>query len=250
MDEESRAVFLEALRDGVAALDLQLTDAQLDACVRYTDLLLQTNAHTNLTRITEPAAVAVKHFVDSLALLTACPDLPQGASVADVGTGAGFPGIPLKIARPDLRFHLVDALQKRLTFLAEVVTALGLTDVAMVHARAEDVGRDPAHRDAHDVVVARAVAGLPTLLEWCAPLVRVGGRFVAMKGANVDDEIADSLGAQKALNVRLAADTRLHLPATGDDPEPPLRRLLVFEKLRPTPARFPRRAAETKGKPL
>lgn len=249
MDESSREIFAQVLRDGAAALSVPLGDQQIAACARYADLLIEANARTNLTRITEPAAMASLHFVDSLSVLVVYPDLPHGAMVADVGTGAGFPGLPLKIIRPDLRLILIDSLAKRLAFLAEVVRELGLDDVALVHARAEDAGRDPAHRDRCDLAVARAVAALPTLLEWCAPLVRPGGRLIAMKASGVDAELAASATALRALRVRLVEDRALDLPPPNPA-EPVRRRLLVLEKSAPTPPRFPRRPAEIRSSPL
>lgn len=250
MDDAAQNLFLQTLRAGAAALDIPLTDEHRDAFLRYAAHMLRVNAHTNLTRITAPEAMAVRHFLDALTVLRACPDLAEGATLADVGTGAGFPGVPLKIVRPDLRLTLIDSLGKRLAFLADLADALGLTDVTRVHARAEESGRDPARRDRYDLVTARAVAALPTLLEWCLPLVRVGGRFVAMKSDQVDDELAAAAGALRVLNARLVADHALVLPATGEDAEPLRRRLLVFEKTRPTPPRYPRRPAEIKQKPL
>jgi 16S rRNA (guanine527-N7)-methyltransferase len=237
-----------ALGSAAIAVGVPLTAEQIEQCVRYTEILLATNAHTNLTRITAPAEVAVKHFADSLTVLRAVPDLASGATVADVGTGAGFPGLVLKIVRPDLHVTLLDSVQKRLTFLAEVVAALGLGGVSLVHLRAEDAGRDPAHRDRYDLVTARAVATLPTLLEWCLPLVRPGGgRFVAMKSGVVDAERSAATNAAGILQARLADDVALTLPPTPADPEPAARRLLVYRKLRPTPPGYPRRPAEIKA---
>ncbi len=247
MDDEAGTIFVRVLREGAAALGVGLSDEHVDAFVRYTDLLLAANARTNLTRITEPAAVASKHFVDSLSVLRACPDLPEGASVADVGTGAGFPGVVLGIVRPDLRLVLIDSLRKRLVFLQEVADQLGMRGVTLVHARAEDLGRSgakgAAHRGRHDLVTARAVAALPILLEWCAPLVRVGGRFLAMKAGGVDEELAAAGEAQRALHLRLEADIPLLLPATEGEAEPARRRLLLFEKRRPAAPPRPRSAA-------
>lgn len=254
MKDDDARLFAEVLRDGAAQIGVPLSEERIDACRRYTALMLATNEHTNLTRIVAPAEVAVKHFVDSLTVLAAVPDLAEGARIADVGTGAGFPGLALKIARPDLRVTLLDSLGKRLTFLGEVVAELGLKDVALVHARAEDAGRDPAHRDAYGLVTARAVAALPTLLEWCGPLVRVGGRFVAMKSGAADEELAAAADAARALNLRPAGrrhDTAVTLPAVpGSDEEPPARRLLTYEKAGQTPKVYPRRPAEIKAKPL
>lgn len=247
MDDEARETLTRVLRSGAATLGISLDERQIELFARYADRLLAANARTNLTRITAPDAVAVKHFVDSLSVLAACPDLSLRARVADIGTGAGFPGVPLKIVRPDLRLTLIDSLNKRLVFLRDLVADLGLENVLLVHARAEDIGRDPAHRDRYDLATARAVAALPTLLEWCAPLVRTGGRFVAMKSATVDEELAASASAQRDLRVRLAQDVPVLLPTVGEETEPAGRRLLVFEKTGPTPPRFPRRAAEIKA---
>lgn len=267
MDDDAGAaaakrVFLETLEASLASpsvLGATLSPAQRDACARYTEMLLETNARTNLTRIVDPAAIAVKHFADSATVLRVCPHLSPRASVVDVGTGAGFPGLVLKILRPDLRLTLMDALGKRIVFLAEVVDALRLTDVALAHCRAEDAGRDPAHRDRYDLVTARAVAALPTLLEWCGPLARPsGGRFVALKTDAVDAELAAAQNAARALNLRLISDTALTLPAvpgdettaTAEEASAPRRRVLVWEKTLATPPRFPRRPAEIKAKPL
>jgi len=250
-DAADEALFRSALEAGIATLGLSLSAAEIEACSRYKDLLLATNEHTNLTRITAPADVAVKHFVDSLTVLSAVPNLAPKATLLDVGTGAGFPGLVLKIVRPELRVTLMDSLAKRLTFLGEVIEALGLEQVTLVHARAEDAGRDPAHRDRYDLVTARAVAALPTLLEWCTPFVRPSsGRFVAMKAANVDVELAAAESASFLLHARLEADLPLELPTVPGDTEVSSRRLLVYRKSRPTPALYPRRPAEIKAKPL
>jgi 16S rRNA (guanine527-N7)-methyltransferase len=250
MEDEARETLTRVLAGGAETLGISLDERQLRLFVRYADRLLAANARTNLTRITAPDAVAAKHFVDSLSVLAACPDLSPRAGIADIGTGAGFPGVPLKIVRPDLRLTLIDSLNKRLDFLRDLVADLGLENVLLVHARAEDIGRDPAHRDRYDLATARAVAALPTLLEWCAPLVRTGGRFVAMKAAAADEELAASASAQRALRVRLAGDVPVLLPEVEGETDPASRRLLVFEKTGPTPPRFPRRAAEIKARPL
>lgn len=251
MEPQSAEVLRNALESGAEALGIRLEPEKLQSCLRYADLLLEYNRHTNLTRITDPESVAVKHFVDSLTVLAVVPHLAKGGSLADIGTGAGFPGLVLKIACPDLHVTLIDSLGKRLTFLAEVVQALGLPNVTLVHARAEDVGRDPAHRDRYDVVTARAVAALPVLLEWCGPLARPGGVFVAMKAAQVDTELAQGVIAAAELGFRLRTDTTLTLPAlAGDEAGASTRRLLVYKKHQPTPARYPRRPAEIKAAPL
>jgi 16S rRNA (guanine527-N7)-methyltransferase len=250
MTETERNLFQETLRDGTANLGISLSDDALRQCLAYTVRLLEVNTQQNLTRITEPRAVAIKHFVDSFTVLRACPDLRDGATVADVGTGAGFPGVPLKILRPDLSLTLLDSLAKRLTFLKDTLDEIDITGVTLAHARAEDAGRDPRFRDRFDLVTARAVAPLPVLLEWCGPLARVGGRFVAMKGANADDELTVAGTAAQRLGLRLTDDMGIILPPVPGDEEPSQRRLFVYEKTRPTPSPYPRRPAEIKTKPL
>jgi 16S rRNA (guanine527-N7)-methyltransferase len=250
MTSDERSVFAETLRTGTESLGLSLSESQQEDCLRYTEHLLTVNAHTNLTRITDPAAIAIKHFADSLTVLKAVPDIPNGATVADVGTGAGFPGVVLKIVRPDLNLTLLDSLGKRLTFLREVADLLGFANVSFVHIRAEDAGQDRAHRDRYALVTARAVAALPTLLEWCGPLTRVGGRFVAMKAESADTELSAATEAARILHLRLTHDEALALPAVPGEDAPSTRRLLVYEKLRATPPVYPRRPAEIKAKPL
>lgn len=250
MDKAQNETFRQTLTTATTQVGVPLSPEQLDACARYVDLLLATNQHVNLTRIVEPAEVAVKHFADSLTLFRALPDLPENATLADVGTGAGFPGLVVKIARPDLRVTLLDATAKRLTFLRDVAEALDLRGVSLVHARAEDAGRDPKYRDRFDLVTARAVAALPTLLEWCGPLVRVGGQFVAMKGANITEERIGENHAAALLGLVPTSDVALALPTVPGENEPAQRRLLVYEKRKPTPTPYPRRPSEIKAKPL
>ncbi|MBC8135961.1 MAG: 16S rRNA (guanine(527)-N(7))-methyltransferase RsmG [Fibrella sp.] len=266
-DEFDETAFVETLRSAAVAVGVPLSDKQIAQCVRYTGLLLETNAHTNLTRITEAREVAIKHFADSLTVLRPHPLSPLSlggergergeggagvkATLCDVGTGAGFPGIVLKIAYPDLRLTLLDSLQKRLTFLEKVCADLKFPDVQFVHSRAEDGGRNRVLRDGFDIVTARAVAALPTLLEWCTPLVKPGGHFIAMKSGAVEDELATATDAATALKVRLIENRALTLPVLPGSDEPPAeRRILVYRKTAPTPTLFPRSSAEIKRKPL
>jgi 16S rRNA (guanine527-N7)-methyltransferase len=234
------AAFLAALRPAAEAVGVPLDDATLARCADFAAMVRTRNETLNLTRIVAPDAMAVKHFADALSVLPFAGALPRAARVADVGTGAGFPGVPLKLARPDLNLVLIDSLAKRLAFLDEARAALELEEVVLVHARAEDAGRDLALRDTCDLVVARALAALPVLLEWCAPLVKPGGRLVAMKGP----EVEAAGNAPHSLNLRLLQTRTLTLPG-GD-----ARTLLLYEKIRPTPARYPRRPAEIKASPL
>lgn len=211
MDEN---VFREAL---LAASPLPLTPTQLAQCAQFATLVVETNKTLNLTRITEPEAMAVKHFADSLTLLQAVPDLPQRARFCDVGTGAGFPGVPIKLVRPDLKLTLVDSLRKRLTFLEGALATLGVPEVTLIHSRAEEL-----KGKRFELVTARAVAALPKLIAWCAPLVTTGGHFVAMKGPEAESDE----GA--ALTYGLVLERTLTL--TLRDAEQSQRTLLVYRK--------------------
>jgi 16S rRNA (guanine527-N7)-methyltransferase len=180
-----------------ALLHLDLTPAQLAAFETYARLLREWNERFNLTGITDDQGLQVKHFLDSLTVL---PALPTGAArVADVGTGAGFPGLPLKLIRPELRLTLIEATGKKVTFLEAVIAALNLSGVAVVKARAEEIGQDPAHRERYDAVLARAVAELPVLLEYTLPLARVGGAVIAQKGEAAPAEAETAEAAARRL---------------------------------------------------
>lgn len=214
----------------------------------YARLLVEWNQKMNLTGITDPVGIAVKHFADSL---TVAPLLPAGAfSLIDVGTGAGFPGVPLALYRPDCRLTLLDSLNKRLTFLDTVCRETGL-DAQLIHARAEEGGQTPALREKYDIACARAVAALPTLAEYCLPFVKVGGRFIALKGPDADRERAEAGRGIGILGGKIADVTALTLPATPvEGVEPMERRLVVVDKVKPTPAAYPRHGSKIAKKPL
>jgi 16S rRNA (guanine527-N7)-methyltransferase len=236
--------FRTALEEGLKELRLSVTEAQADQLARFAALVEEGNRQQNLTRITSPEEMAVKHFVDSLSLFLV--DLPHsGARFLDVGTGAGFPGIPLAICRPQWDVVLLDSLRKRLAFLESAMNVLGLNNVSTLHARAEDAARNPAYRDSFDVVVSRAVARLPVLLELCLPFVKVGGVFVAMKGSGVEDEVEESGNALAELNGRVRSTIELSLPAGYGQ-----RTLVVVEKTGRTKQMFPRRAGIPAKQPL
>ena len=215
----------------------ELTTKQLDQFSTYYEMLVDWNTRVNLTAITEPEDVANKHFIDSLA---AEPYLPKGASVADVGTGAGFPGIPLLIVRPDLKLTLMDSLQKRLVFLEAVLKELGLS-ADCVHARAEDAGQNPRYRERFDAALSRAVSALPVLCELTLPLVKVGGVSIAYKG-DAGEELAAS---GHALEVLHASAERIVVPASYG-----ARELVLLKKLAPTPKQYPRKAGTPAKNPL
>lgn len=223
---------------GLPALGLTLTDAQVDTLCRYGDAMLEKNKVMNLTAIREPEGVATLHFLDSLALLGAA-DFAEKA-VIDVGCGAGLPGVPLKIAEPSMRLTLLDSLGKRMAWLRETLPALGV-EAEVVTARAEEYA--PAHREAYDICVSRAVARLCVLAELCLPLVKVGGAFLAMKGAQAEQELTEAAHAIETLGGKLE---RVFSYPVGDATHC----AVVIRKVIPTPAQYPRAFAKIKQKPL
>lgn len=202
---------LVGLEEFCAEMGIALAPAAAEKMRAYWRLVLAANERMNLTRITGDEEATLKHFVDSLTCLLTGVFAP-GARVVDVGTGAGFPGIPVKLARPDLGLTLVDATLKRVRFLESVVEHFGWQDVQVVHARAERLAREPQSAHAFDVAVARAVAPLVRLVRWCVPLLRAGGHLVAMKGPDVDAEAAAAQGALRGQRARIASIQRLSLP--------------------------------------
>lgn len=208
----------------------------------YAQRLTDYNEKVNLTAITDPDEIVVKHFLDSLLLLNAV-SLPAGAAVCDVGTGAGFPGMCLALARPDLKITLFDSVNKKLEFLRLLASELDLP-VSVVTIRAEDAGRSPLYREAFDLATARAVAQLNKLSEYCLPLVRVGGLFAPMKAPMSAEEWQRGVGAAANLGAKLKVRRAYALP-DGAEREVP-----VFEKIKITPPKFPRNAAQIAKKPL
>lgn len=220
---------------------LNLPTEHVDALLQYADTLLETNKVMNLTAITDPADVAALHFLDSAALLTLADF--AGKRVVDVGTGAGFPGMPLRILEPSIRLTLLDSLGKRITFLQGVCDQLGLGDVECVHARAEEFAAQ--HRESYDIATSRAVASLPLLAELSLPLVRVGGYFLPMKAVDSDEELAAAAHAIRVLGGRLAGVKDYRIPGTEVT-----HRLVIIEKIAPSPAKYPRPFAKIKKAPL
>lgn len=235
--------FRETLETAAQQAGYPLTDQQLDQFGIYADLLLETNKSLNLTAITDPDEVAVKHMVDSLLVYN--KERFHNHTIVDVGTGAGFPGLPLKIYDSGMRVTLIDSLQKRLHFLEQVVKSLGLGQVRCTHARAEDAGKDPALREKFDVAVARAVAALPVLAEYCLPLVRVGGVFYAMKGSRYQEEVDAAHHAVEVLGGKITEVRPVQLPGLTDH-----RAIITIEKVRPTPRQYPRKAGVASKRPL
>ena len=228
--------------DRLVQSGVHLDDAQLRQFDRYSSLLRERNEVVNLTAIVDPAEIATKHFLDSLTLLLVRTPAPA-ARLIDVGTGAGFPGVPLAIARGDVRVTLVESVGKKVRFLEELIVALELANVTIIQARAEDLARDPAHRERHDVAVVRALPVLATNLELLLPFCRVGGDAVAYKG-RVEAELGAAARAARALGGEITRVVTTAELSLGD--ALPGRCLVIASKRRPTPARYPRTASELK----
>lgn len=235
-------MIIPQLERGLAALGIQAPPQAAEQLDRYAQLLLEKNQVMNLTAITEPSQVAALHMLDSAALLKAA-ELEEGTALADVGTGAGFPGLVLKILRPALEVTLLDSLGKRLDWLEEVRAELNLTGVRTVHARAEEYAAE--NRESFDAVTSRAVAALPMLAELCLPLVRTGGVFLSMKSVDSDQELAQAQNAIRILGGRVERTADYAIPETDVR-----HRVIVIRKVEKTPEKYPRAFAKMKKSPL
>ena len=228
-------------------LGFHLTPSQLDQFERFLSEILEWNAKFNLTAIRDPESIRVKHFLDSLTVAIGTGDLNR-KTLADVGTGGGFPGIPLKIAFPELKLTLIDSIGKKLKFCERVCALFGWTDVVTLHARAEDAGRMAQLRERQDFAVARAVTRLPVLCEYLMPLVTVGGAMLAQKSADCDEEIVSAKKAITLLGGAFESNLRFELPGSGGETSG--RALVVIRKRSSTPAAYPRQAGVPLKKPL
>jgi 16S rRNA (guanine527-N7)-methyltransferase len=229
----------QILQNGLTTLGLP-TDS-IPALERYAQLLVEKNKVMNLTAITEPAEIATLHFLDCVALLTLADF--KGKTVADIGTGAGFPGMPLRILEPSIRMTLLDSLNKRIDFLKEVCAALDLKQVQCIHGRAVEFAAD--HRESYDVVTSRAVANLQMLCELCLPLVKEGGYFLSMKAVDSDQELKLAYTAIKTLGGQVEQVKDYTIPGTDV-----VHRLIFIKKIGPTPKKYPRAFAKIKKSPL
>ncbi|MCH5461652.1 16S rRNA (guanine(527)-N(7))-methyltransferase RsmG [Lactobacillus sp. LC28-10] len=234
----------------IAALNAQginVSDEQMQQFDQYFKILVETNQHLNLTTITERGDVYLKHFYDSVTPAFYAPELQtEELTLCDVGAGAGFPSLPMKILFPNLQVTIVDSLNKRINFLKDLIADLGLEGVKVYHARAEEFGgKRSEHREAYDVVTARAVARMSVLSELCLPLVKLNGQFIALKAQQTESELVHSKSAIATLGGKLHLDQSFTLPESGDE-----RHIVVIDKVKPTPKRYPRKAGTPNKEPL
>ena len=225
----------EILEKGFADLSFNIDEEKIKKFEEYSKLLVEWNEKMNLTAVTDPEGIAVKHFLDSIAPLNEI-GFKENAKVIDVGTGAGFPGIPIKIMREDLNFTFMDSLQKRINFLNEVSTKISLKDSEFIHARAEEAGKEKKFREKFDYAVSRAVANMKVLCEYCLPFVKVGGVFVAFKQFEVDEEIEEAKAMIGNLGGKISDIKKVNIPQSDI-----VRKIVLVEKINETPPQFPRR---------
>ena len=236
---------ISTLVDGCKQLNIALSKEQIRQFICYYEMLTEKNKVMNLTAITEWEEVLTRHFLDSLLVCKAADLYEDNLTVLDLGTGAGFPGIPLKIAFPQLSVTLADSLNKRILFLGEVIEELGLKDIRTFHGRAEELGHRPEHRERYDLVVSRAVANLSSLCEYCIPFVKKGGVFISYKSTDIDMEYKNSGNAVTVLGGKSHGITALPLPETDLE-----RAFVIIEKVKPTPGKYPRKAGTPSRDPL
>lgn len=226
--------------NGLKKLNIEITDKQANQFEDYSNLLKEWNNKINLTAITDDDGISIKHFLDCVLPLKYI-DVPYNASVADIGTGAGFPGLPIKIMRNDISLCLVDSLNKRINFLNEVTSRLELDNVQCIHARAEELAKDNKYREKFDFVISRAVANMTVLCEYCLPFIRVGGTFIALKSSEIKEETEEALSMIGNLGGKLKDIITAPLPESDI-----IRSLVIIEKVRSTPKSFPRSSKRIK----
>lgn len=234
--------FNEKLLEKLNKIQLNVNDEVLNKFWVYMTNLLEWNEKINLTAITDEDDIILKHFIDSLTILEY---IPEKSNVIDVGTGAGFPGIPLKIVREDINMTLMDSLNKRITFLNEIINKLGLKKINAIHSRAEELAKMPEHREKYDIAVSRAVANLSTLSEYMIPFVKVGGKCICMKGSNIEEELKTAKNAIKELGGEIEKVINFKLPDSDNE-----RNIIIIKKVRNTKSKYPRKAGMPSKEPL
>ena len=234
----------DLLVNGAKELGIDLSEQQVEQFIRYKTLLQEWNERMNLTAITEDQEIMTKHFLDCMTINKAIA-MNNQKTVIDIGTGAGFPGLVIKIAFPHLEVTLVDALKKRLNFLEAIIDELGLKDIKCVHSRAEDLGKNKAYRDRYDICASRAVANLAVLSEYTLPFVKVNGYLIALKGQKLDEELEQGKKAIEILGGKLEEVVHTGVPFTDLD-----HKIAKIKKVKPTAARYPRKAGEPTKNPL
>ncbi len=239
---------MKRLLEQAAKLNIELSDQQIKQFQIYYEMLVETNKVMNLTAITELDEVITKHFVDSIALAAVYPEICEDHNVIkvlDLGTGAGFPGLPLKIVFPHLQITLMDSLNKRVKFLQSVIDELELTNIIAVHGRAEEAARNVAYREQFDLCVSRAVANTATLSEYCLPFIKVGGKFIPYKASDIEEELNQGKKAIHVLGGKLTEVKKLLLPDSDIE-----RSFLFIDKVQKTPKTYPRKAGTASKEPI
>ena len=235
-------LFKEEMKKYSKKIEILLDDKQIESFYNYMNILIEENKKINLTAIVEPKEIILKHFIDSL---TIEKNIEENKKVIDIGTGAGFPGIPVKIYRKDMDLVLLDSLNKRINFLNQVIKDINLDSIVAVHSRVEDFSKDLNNRESFDVVTSRAVASLNILLEYMLPLVKVGGKCICMKGSNIEEELKESKKALEILGGEIEKIDKTELPYSDIT-----RNIIIIKKVKHTPNKFPRNPGMATKKPI
>lgn len=234
--------FKQELLKKTSAININISELQIQQFYKYMNLLIEWNKKINLTAITEPKEIILKHFIDSLMIIN---KIPEKTKIADIGSGAGFPGIPIKILRPNTEIYLIDSLNKRIKFLNEVINENKLNNTYAIHARAEEIGHNKMYREKLDIVTSRAVAKLNTLIEYMMPLVKLGGKCICLKGPNADEEIEEARDAIKILGGEIENVEKILLPDSDNK-----RTIIVIKAVKQLPNKYPRKPGVPTTSPI